>query len=168
MPTEVRGLSFEILLAYTRGETRHWYEWFQEQPQDALEVQIGIGRMATVRNVIVHIFAVELRCAERLLGEEVTPYDAVPSGSLNAIFAVGGQARDKLERYLTQADASHLRTAVTFPTASGVLISASAFRVVSHYFIHGIRHWAQISTALRQNGYGPQWPHDLLSSDLDE
>jgi uncharacterized damage-inducible protein DinB len=31
--------------------------------------------------------------------------------------------------------------------------------------IHGIRHWAQIATVLRQRGYPTQWFHDILLSD---
>jgi uncharacterized damage-inducible protein DinB len=34
-----------------------------------------------------------------------------------------------------------------------------------HLFMHGIRHWAQIATALRQAGYPRQWEHDWLMSE---
>ena len=28
--------------------------------------------------------------------------------------------------------------------------------------LHGIRHWAQIATALRKAGYKQDWPHDFI------
>jgi uncharacterized damage-inducible protein DinB len=34
--------------------------------------------------------------------------------------------------------------------------------------MHGIRHWAQLATLLRQAGYKTDWSHDLLMSDALE
>jgi uncharacterized damage-inducible protein DinB len=34
-----------------------------------------------------------------------------------------------------------------------------------HVFLHGIRHWGQIATALRQAGHRQPWEHDWLLSD---
>ncbi|MFN2400556.1 MAG: DinB family protein [Gemmatimonadaceae bacterium] len=164
----MRGLTFDVLMAYTRGETRHWFEWLQSQPAGVLDVPIGKDRMATVRDVMVHTFAVELRCAERLLGEDVTPFDSLPVDSLSAIFAIGARARDKMDQYLSRATSTDLHEIVVLPSASGEPRSASAYRVAGHFFLHGIRHWAQIATALRQAGYGVQWPHDLLSSEMED
>lgn len=159
------GLSFEVLMAYTRGETRRWYEWFKSHPAETLDVPIGEGRTATVRGLLVHVFAVELRYAERLLGERPTPYESLTGTSIEEIFAIGGRAAEKLQRYLDRAADDDLHQLLTFETVTMGTLSASKQRIVSHYFIHGIRHWAQIATALRQAGYADQWPHDVLFSD---
>jgi uncharacterized damage-inducible protein DinB len=156
------GLSFDVLTAYTRGETRRWYEWFTTHPADTLDVPVGEGRTATVRGLLVHIFAVELRYAERLLGQRPTPYEELPASSIEEIFAIGGRAAEKLERYLDAATEEDLHRMLTFETVTMGTLSASKQRIVSHSFVHGIRHWAQIATALRQAGHGDQWPHDVL------
>ena len=31
-------------------------------------------------------------------------------------------------------------------------------------FSHGVRHWAQLSTHLRQKGYKQDWMHDFIAS----
>lgn len=160
-----RGLSFDVLTAYTRGEARRWYEWFKEHPPDALDVPVGEGRTATVRGLLVHIFAVELRYAERLLGQRPTPYEELPSDSIEEIFAIGGRAAEKIERYLAQATDEDLHRMLTFETITLGPLSATKQRIVGHIFVHGIRHWAQVATALRQAGYADQWPHDVLFAD---
>jgi uncharacterized damage-inducible protein DinB len=159
------GLSFEVLMAYTRGETRRWYEWFRAHPAEVLDVPIGEGRTSTVRGLLVHVFAVELRYAERLLGERPTPYEELPGTSIEEIFAIGGRAAEKLQHYLDRASDDDLHRVLTFETVTMGTLSASKQRILSHYFIHGIRHWAQIATALRQAGHGDQWPHDVLFSE---
>jgi uncharacterized damage-inducible protein DinB len=33
-----------------------------------------------------------------------------------------------------------------------------------HALLHGVRHWAQLSTYLRQKGYKQDWQHDFIFS----
>lgn len=156
------ALSNDLLVAYTEGETRRWFDWFAAHPEAALDVPVGEGHTSTIRGMIVHIFAVELRYAERLLGEEVTPYESLRSEALRDLFGIGGRAREKLHRFIAVATDDDLSRVLTFETASMGTITASARIIVAHFFIHGVRHWAQIATALRQAGYRDQWPHDFL------
>jgi uncharacterized damage-inducible protein DinB len=162
MTIGIPGISYEVLLAYTGGETRRWFDWFEAHPAAALDVPIGEGRTATVRGMLIHIFAVELRYAQRLLGEPVTPYESLLSNSLHDIFTISGDARNKMEFYLASATSDDLNKSLTFETISMGTLKASAATIVAHYFIHGIRHWAQVATALRQAGYKDQWAHDVL------
>jgi uncharacterized damage-inducible protein DinB len=37
-------------------------------------------------------------------------------------------------------------------------------KIFIHALLHGVRHWAQLSTHLRQNGYKQDWMHDFLAS----
>jgi uncharacterized damage-inducible protein DinB len=128
-----------------------------------LDEPMGEGRLATLRGVLVHVFAVELRYAQRLLGEPVSSYESLPQGSLDEIFAIGVEARSKLGSFLeTDPD---LDRDLTFETLTAGTRSASARKIVTHSMLHGIRHWAQIATVLRQRGYPAQWFHDILLSD---
>ncbi|MDQ3811022.1 MAG: hypothetical protein M3336_12100, partial [Chloroflexota bacterium] len=71
-------------------------------------------------------------------------------------------ARERLRRYLAAATDADLARVLTFETVTMGTLSASAHTIVGHVIVHGVRHWAQIATALRQHGYRHQWPHDFL------
>jgi uncharacterized damage-inducible protein DinB len=158
------ALTFRELLGYTDGETRRWEAWLRERPA-ALDVPMGEGRWKTVGELVFHTFHVERRYAERLLGEPVTPYEAIPHGTLDEIFAVYPEARRRMERFVAQAAAEEWNEQIQFETITAGTLVASKRKVVAHALLHGIRHWAQIATALRQAGYDGQWMHDILASD---
>ena len=160
-----QGISFAALLAYTEGETRRWHQYLAALPPAVLDEPMGEGKLATLRGLLVHIFAVELRYAQRLSEEPVSSYESLPQGSLDEIFAISSQAREKLARYLASATDADLARVLTFETLTAGTQRASARKIVGHALIHGIRHWAQISTVLRQRGYPGQWFHDLLMSE---
>ena len=157
------GIPFTTLLRYTDGEMRRWHAWLKEQPPSILDEPIGEGKLATLRGLLVHIFAVELRYAERLLGEPVSSYDSLPADNLDVIFGIGVEARRKLVGFLETGP--DLDRVLTFETLTAGARSASARKVVIHSIVHGIRHWAQIATVLRERGYPAQWFHDILLSD---
>lgn len=118
--------------------------------------------MATVGGVVAHIFVVELRYAQRLLDQEVTPWEQFPQTSVEDVFELGDHARSQLVQFLTSAPESELDRVLTFQTLTAGTITASKYKIASNVFLHGIRHWAQIATVLRQNGFADQWAHDML------
>jgi uncharacterized damage-inducible protein DinB len=160
-------LSLRELLDYTAGETARWEAWFRAQPDPAaaLAVSMGEGRMDTVGVLVHHIFAVERRYAERLLGEPLTEFIPIPDPGLEVLFALQREARAGLERYLKEANEASLGESLSFETQRSGPVTASRRKIVGHALLHGVRHWAQIATALRQAGHAGQWPHDLLLSD---
>lgn len=163
--TAMHALTFRELLDYTAAETAHWHRWLAGGRTGLLDLPAGDERTATVRGLLQHIFAVERRYADRLLGEPVTPYEAIDTRDVTTLFAAGADARQRLERYLTGATAADLARRVEFETLSAGMQSASARKIVAHVLIHGIRHWAQLATILRQHGEAADWMHDLLMSD---
>lgn len=163
-PVTAEALSFRELMAYTDEETRRWEAWFRHVGPAALRVSLGDAKWDTVGGLIYHVFMVERRYAERLLGEPVTPYAEQAPAELDEIFAVYREGRGRLERYLAQARPEEWGEVITFETVSAGTLSASKRKIVAHALMHGIRHWAQIATALRQAGHGEQWMHDLLGS----
>ena len=162
-PASPDALSFRDLMAYTDEETRRWDAWLRDTPA-ALEVSLGEGRWKTVGELIYHIFLVERRYADRLLGEPVTPYAEPTPREVGAIFAEYPEARRRLERFVAQATVQEWAEIITFETILAGTLTASKRKVVAHALMHGIRPWAQIATALRQAGQGEQWMHDVLAS----
>ena len=162
---ELDGISFAALLAYRDSETSRWKRWLAAHPA-ALDVPIGTGRTATVRGLIIHTLAVELRYAERLLGRRVTEYEELNPATLEEVFAIGERAGALIREFLAQATDDVMREMLTFQTLTAGTVTASRYRITANLVNHGVRHWAQIATALRQAGFTEQWPHDLLLSDV--
>jgi len=122
--------------------------------------------MGSVGGVVTHIFVVELRYAQRLLDQEVTPWEAFPQTSIEDVFELGDNARGLLVQFLTTAPESELDRVLTFQTLTAGTVTASKHKIASNVFLHGIRHWGQIATVLRQNGFADQWAHDMLLSSV--
>jgi uncharacterized damage-inducible protein DinB len=159
------ALSFTTLLELTSTEQHRWHDWFVERPE-AWAVPFATGRMATVGGLVAHIFVVELRYAQRLLDQEVTPWEEFWQISIEEVFELGDHARSQLVQFLTSAPESELDRILTFQTLTAGTVTASKHKIASNVFLHGIRHWGQIATVLRQNGFADQWPHDMLLSNI--
>jgi len=159
------ALRYETLLEHTSTEQHRWHDWFVERPK-AWAVPFATGRMATVGGVVTHIFAVELRYAQRLLDQEATSWEDFRQTSIEDVFELGDHARGQLVQFLTSALESELDRVLTFQTLTAGTVSASKHKIASNVFLHGIRHWGQIATVLRQNDFADQWSHDLLLSSV--
>jgi uncharacterized damage-inducible protein DinB len=160
------ALSYRLLLEFTSTEQHRWHDWFVAHPE-AWNVPFGSGRMATVGAVVLHIFAVEQRYAQRLLDLPVTDWDEFGQTSADDVFELGDDARAQLVEFLTNGAEPELDRVLTFQTLSAGTITASKHKIASNLFLHGIRHWGQIATVLRQHGFAEQWPHDLLLSAVE-
>jgi uncharacterized damage-inducible protein DinB len=44
-------------------------------------------------------------------------------------------------------------------------VPLAAKKIFIHSLLHGVRHWAQLSTHLRQKGYRQDWMHDFIALD---
>jgi uncharacterized damage-inducible protein DinB len=159
------ALTYKVLLEVTSTEHHRWRDWFLEHPK-AWAIPFATGRMATIGGLVLHIFGVELRYAQRLLDQEVTAWEEFRQTSIDEVFELGDNARGQLVHFLTTAPEKELDRVLTFLTLTAGTISASKYKIASNIFLHDIRHWGQIATALRQNGFVDQWPHDMLLSDI--
>ena len=159
------ALSYQTLLELTSTEHHRWHEWFVERPE-AWAVPFATGRMATIGGIVVHIFAVELRYAQRLRNQEVTSWEGFSQTSIEDVFELGDNARAQLVDFLTSAPDSELDQVLTFQTLTAGAVTASKHKIASNIFLHDIRHWGQIATVLRQHGYADQWSHDMLLSSV--
>ena len=124
--------------------------------------------MSTIGAVVNHIFSVELRYTQRLRGEAVSDWqELIAYTSLEDVFAFGDNARALLVDFLTTAPETELGRVLTFKTVTAGEVTASKHKIASNIFLHGIRHWGQIATVVRQNGFPVQWPHDALLSSVE-
>lgn len=148
-------------------EQHRWHDWF-ENNRGAWEAPFATPPMATVGGVVNHIFAVELRYTQRLRGERVGEWDElVVHASLEDAFALGDNARALLVDFLTNAPEQELERVLTFKTLTAGEVTATKHKIASNIFLHGIRHWGQIATVVRQHGFSVQWPHDALLSTVE-
>ncbi len=160
----IPGISLQELLSDSETSTAKWKAWFAVNPA-ALDVPCDIYNSGTVRGLLKHIFAVELRHSQRLRGEDVTAYDAIAAGSSDDLFAVHAQAVEKLQKFLTKADEASLQEIIALQTVSAGTLHASRRKLFVHVLLHSMRHWAQLSTLLRENGFQTDWPKDFLFSE---
>jgi uncharacterized damage-inducible protein DinB len=166
MSTDLAQISFAELLRANEAETRKWRKWFDEQPSSVLDVPLSIALAKNVREFLLHIFAVELRYAERLQGLPVTAYEALPTETVANLFGIGETAAAMYRQYLAAVSDADLGTIIEFPTRTAGIFRASKRKIFLHAMQHGVRHWAQLATALREAGYPTNWGKDFLYSEV--
>jgi uncharacterized damage-inducible protein DinB len=164
----MNGVTFTELLRYSEMETAKWHHFLNSIGPAILDIPIDTAGQKDVRGVLLHIFAVELRYSERLLETEVTPYEKLPTGSLDDLFGIHSLARKNIDQWLASANEREMAKVITFPTITAGTLSASKRKCLIHALLHGVRHWAQMANTLRIRGYKQEWMHDFLMSDAME
>ena len=162
-------IEFGELLQYERDEIARW-EAFVARVPSSLDVPFAPdanrgGRMATVRHVIVHIVGAECRYADRLEGVAVTPFEAIPSEPVAALFDAARSANARLGAWVACASDNDLARDIEFQTITAGTFTASARKIVAHTLLHGVRTWAQLATVLRASGMATDGRHDVLFSE---
>jgi uncharacterized damage-inducible protein DinB len=159
----MRGLSFGELLDYCAEEGNQWREFFHQHPE-ALELTCDIAGTKNVREVVLHIAAVQMRYAERLLNMPITDYATLEGKSGAELFALSRKSFEDLRSFAIAANDADWDDTLTFPTRSAGDLTASRRKIFIHALLHSVRHWAQLSTYLRQKGYKQDWQHDFIFS----
>jgi uncharacterized damage-inducible protein DinB len=159
----MRGLSFGELLDYASEETNHWRDWFRNNPS-ALELQCDIAGAKTVRDVVLHIVAVQMRYAERLLNQPITEYSELESNSAEDLFTLAHKSAEDLRSFAVAANDADWDGSLTFPTRRAGTLTASRRKIFVHALLHGLRHWAQLAAYLRQHNHTQDWQHDFIFS----
>jgi uncharacterized damage-inducible protein DinB len=112
-----------------------------------------------------HIWGAELRWGQRLAGLPVTTKEEMPTGPLDAIFALHTQAVDIFRRLLTADDAHwsepYTLDLMVIPPEKRTM---SRRKIALHALLHGHRHWAQLATLVRTAGFNSKFGGDLLFS----
>ena len=161
------ALTTDELLNYSAEEAGRWHEWFKKNPT-TLDLPSDIAQTKSVREVVLHIAAVELRYAERLLEQPVTEYDQLSTRTVDDLFSIFTRSQNYMRKFISQAKDSDWGQIMTFPTRTGGTLTASKRKIFVHALLHGVRHWAQLATYFRQQGHKQDWQHDFILSKVME
>ncbi|HMF89201.1 MAG TPA: DinB family protein [Candidatus Angelobacter sp.] len=160
MSTTEPAITFREMLAYTDFLAQRWLDYFKKN-EPALAVEVG-GRTPTLRDLVSHIFQVELFFANLLFDPAATPTARPPnleSPSLDALERMHQEAHQKLCQYVGSVSEETLRQARKLgPT------TASNRKILAQATLHGVHHWAQVATEVRQAGFPTLPPQDIIIS----
>ena len=155
------SLSLQELFDYTQAETDKWETYFRSTPT-ALDLKIDIAEAPDVRTLVLHILGVELIFADLLHRRDVTDFEQLPAATVEDLFAIGKRARADLQSFLSTATDADWQSPIAFHTQRFGTLPGSKRKSFVHAMLHGVRHWAQLATALRASGFKPGWNHDFL------
>jgi uncharacterized damage-inducible protein DinB len=152
------------LVEYTAWQRQRWRDWFHQHPE-ALRCSAGPhgdGRFESVIDLVKHVFSAEQRYVQRLRDQPLTDRGAAPFGGIDALFAAGEAGRQTLVTHLKTMEPEVWDLPRQF-TILGHPVTATPRKIVMHVLLHEVRHWAQIATLCRLNGFAPEF-HDFLGS----
>jgi uncharacterized damage-inducible protein DinB len=161
------SLSAEELIAWNDTTARRWHAFFSANPA-ALSLPCDIhadpAAAHTVAHLLQHIAAAQLRQAQRLAGVSITDYDTVPGLTPDEFLDSHTRSLD-LFRTVLADPTTDWAGQMEFTTLTAGRRRSSRRTLLFHAMLHGIRHYAQLATLLRQAGYTPNIPGDYLLMD---
>jgi uncharacterized damage-inducible protein DinB len=159
-------------LALTAQDIVAWLQKTSEEGRkiltahpEALALPCDIAGAKTVGELLQHIVAVELRYAERLAELPVSDYANIPFDSAEVLYATHDQAAAIFQQQLSTC--TNWDDHIDFPTRSLGPARSTRKAVFFHAHLHAIRHYAQLSTLLRQHGIKKNWPLDYLAMHIE-
>ena len=156
------GIRFSDLLAYTDAEHAKWRQFFVLHPQ-ALDLPCDVAGSGTIRELVFHIFAVNLNFAHMLLDLQRPDFKALPHATLEELFAIDEEAIRKLRSFLQKARPEDWSAQATL---GFIKKDVSKRKMMTQAMLHGVHHRAQLATALRQQNLKQDWIHDFVLSDV--
>jgi uncharacterized damage-inducible protein DinB len=152
-------LSAEEILAWNEKTAQGWRQLLTRHPE-LLTQPCDIAGTKTVAELLRHIVAAQLRYAERLAGLPISDYDAIPFNSVESIYTT----HDLSTRIFQQLFASNIdwNEPIDFTTRTMGSLRSDRKTILFHALLHGIRHYAQLASLVRQCGVKPDWPMDYL------
>src|ERR1700761_5699384 len=149
-------ISVENLLTWNETTTQRWREFFHAHPMQLL-LPCDIRNGKNVADTIQHIVAVELRYAQRLAGMPESLYEEIPKHSIDTLLTAHTLAFDMIRNLLANP-AYDWSEEIIFDTITLGRLRASRETILVHLIMHGIRHYAQLATLIRHEGFKTDWP----------
>ena len=158
------ALTAEEMLAWLETTSTNWRALIEEHPE-ILDMPCDVMGVSTVGQLLQHIVAVELRYAEQLSGLPPSDYSTIPFDSAAAIYATHDRAMHMVRKLL--ASGVDWDGKIDFVTRSMGPARSKRKTILFHSLMHGIRHYAQLATLVRQHGIKPGWQMDYLVMDME-
>lgn len=153
------SLTAEDLIAWYDRTALEWRDLLAKH-SEILTLPCDIAETKTVGQLLQHIVAVELRYAQQLAGQPISEYADIPYDSAESLYATHVRATALFRHLLTQP----IDWDETIEFITRLLGPARSTRktILFHSQLHGIRHYAQLSTLVRQHGISQKYPLDYL------
>ena len=153
------SLSAEEILAWNEKTAQGWRRFLIAHPE-LLAQPCDIAGTKSVAELLQHIVAAQLRYAERLAGLPISDYAAIPFDSVESIYAVHDRSVVIFQQLLaSDVDWSE---PIDFVTRTAGTLHSDRKTILFHALLHGIRHYAQLASLVRQCGVKSDWPMDYL------
>lgn len=163
----IPAIHADELLHWIASETTRYESWFTNQPAAIWSLPTGPATgSSTIRDLLLHMYTVDLRYAERLLGREPTDHAviAATAADVPGLFALAHRGQGLLGEAVAQSDADWDATVTSVTRSAGTFVS-SRRKILFHTLTHHLRHAGQLALILRQQGHATDWMHDLILSD---
>jgi uncharacterized damage-inducible protein DinB len=158
------GISLKELLAWGEESSNFWKAHLDANPA-LLQLPCSIGGTANVQEFVRHIWAAELRWANRIAGQPMLSPENSPAGPLEALFELHLNAAEILRGIVNNPaqdwDAAYTLEGDRIPPDARTL---SYRKMTLHALLHSQRHWAQLATLLRAAGFPSGFKGDLIFS----
>jgi uncharacterized damage-inducible protein DinB len=152
-------LTAQDLIAWNEKTAKGWRQLLTSHPE-LLTQPCDVAGTKTIAELLQHIVAAQLRYAERLAGLPISDYANIPFDSVESIYATHDRATEILQQLLTSdIDWSE---PIDFVTRSMGTLHSDRRTILFHALLHGVRHYAQLASLVRQCGVKPDWPMDYL------
>jgi len=158
------ALTADEMLAWLDRTSNNWKELLSTHPE-ALALPCDVMGVSTVGGLLQHIVAVELRYAEQLSGMPPTEYASIPFGSPAEIYTTHEGAMALFRALL--ASGIDWDERIDYVTRTMGPARSARKTILFHALLHGIRHYAQLATLVRQHGIKPGWPMDYIAMDIE-
>lgn len=158
------ALSAEEILAWNERIAQGWRQFLTKHPE-LLAQSCDIAGTKTVAELLQHIVAAQLRYAQRLSELPISEYTSIPFDSVESIYATHDRAVI-LYRQLFVSDINWAET-IEFSTRSLGQLRSDRKTILFHGLLHGIRHYAQLASLVRQCGVKSDLPMDYLFMNIE-
>lgn len=159
------ALTVDDLIAWNERTHAEWRKLLTAHPE-VLSFPCDIAGAKTVAELLQHIVAPELRYSQQLAGEPMADYKDIPCDSVEAIYATHDRAMARFRELL--ADGSiQWNEKFEFTTRSFGPARSTRKNVLFHALLHCIRHYAQLTTLVRQHGISHKLPQDYLVMNIE-
>jgi uncharacterized damage-inducible protein DinB len=152
-------LTVEEVLAWNEKTAKGWRKLLLDHPE-LLTKPCDIAGTKFIAELLQHIVAAQLRYAERLAGLPISDYDSIPFDSVESIYATHDRSIEIFQQLLT-SEIDWIEP-IDFKTRSMGTLHSDRRTILFHALLHGIRHYAQLASLVRQCGVKPDWPMDYL------